>query len=227
MGLLSSKDRSFSIKNDEKLLFKIITLDKIMRCMSKAQKYQECAQKKGGVLLSTTITTKKLKWQCQEGHIFWMTANGVYRRGKWCKKCGNSNGERNIRYTLREFGITFDQEHRIDMIPSRRYDFYFEYKGRKFLIEFDGEQHFQYVRKYHRYKYKFYESQVIDRIKTYAAWNSGMTIIRIDYTQADNVRNHIIMAVNSPQVVYLSDPHLYGYIINVNITPEELRLFLG
>lgn len=191
--------------------------------LSKLTKYQTIAQQRGGVLISTTITNRKLKWQCNEGHVFWLTTNKVHRRGQWCKTCGSSIGEREIRSILREYGIPFIQEHVLAMLPYRRYDFYFQYNNRHFLVEFDGEQHFHYVRKYHKTKANFNECQTIDRIKTYAAWNSGMTIIRIDYTQRENIRNHIITAVNSPNLVYLSSPEMYNYITKINITPEQLQ----
>ena len=186
-------------------------------------KYQTVAQQKGGILISTNITNKKLKWQCNEGHVFWLTTNKVHRKGQWCKTCGSSIGEREIRLILREYGVVFTQEYVLPMIPYRRYDFYFCYNNRHYLIEFDGEQHFSYVRKYHKTKANFIEGQLIDRVKTYAAWNSGMTIIRIDYTQRDNIRHHIITAVHSPNLVYLSSPAMYTYISNINITQEELQ----
>lgn len=197
-----------------------------MDASNKLTKYQDAAIKRGGRLLSTTIAKRKLQWQCNEGHIFWLTGHKVHRKGKWCEVCGSSIGERNIRAILKEFNIPFTQQYQIQMIPTRMYDFYFEYQGRKFLIEFDGEQHFSFVRKYHKTKAKFNESQVIDRVKTYAAWNSNITIIRIDYTQINNIKHHIISAVNSPNIVYLSDPNLYKYISDVNITSDQFQQYL-
>jgi len=198
-----------------------------MNKSTKLVKYQTVAQQKGGRLLSTSISTRKLKWQCNEGHIFWLTAYKVHRRGQWCKECGSSIGERNIRDILKGYGISFIQQYQIKMLPSRKYDFYFEYNGRKFLIEFDGEQHFHYVRKYHKNKIKFIESQIIDRIKTYAAWNSGMTIIRIDYTQIENIKQHLLNGISSTNMVYLSTPELYKYITDVNIMPQHMSRFMN
>lgn len=105
--------------------------------MDELIKYQNVAKKKGGVLLSNNITKRKLKWQCSDGHIFWLTTNKVYRRGQWRKECGSSNGERIIRSLLQEYRIPFSQQYRLPMLPNRMYDFYFEYNGRKYLIEFE------------------------------------------------------------------------------------------
>lgn len=59
-----------------------------------------------------------------------------------------SNGEFAIAKTLQYLGITFQTEYLI-VIKSKsgkkrrcRSDFYFEYKGEKFIIEFNGYQHF-------------------------------------------------------------------------------------
>ena len=113
------------------------------------------------------------------------------------------------------------------MISNRRYDFYFEYNNRHYLVEFDGEQHFHYVRKYHKSKGKFNECQIVDRIKTYSAWKSNMTIIRIDYTQnAEHIRYHLINGINSLNMVYLSNPELYRYITDLNITNQQLLHYL-
>ena len=194
--------------------------------MDKLTKYQNVAIQKGGQLLSTSVPNgRKLQWKCNEGHTFWLTSYKVHRRGKWCEKCGSSIGERDIRKVLREFNLSFIPQCRLLLLPNRRYDFYFEYNERKFLVEFDGEQHFRYVRKYHKTKAKFDESQLIDRIKTYAAWNSGCYLIRIDYTQLEHVRHHIITAVNSNIIVYMSNPELYRYITNINITPAQIQQY--
>lgn len=194
---------------------------------NKLLKYQNVAIKKGGRLLSTSIHSdkRKLKWQCNEGHIFLMTIYKVHRRGQWCKTCGSSIGERSIRMILKEFNLKFESQFIISLLPTRKYDFYFEYNNNKYLIEFDGLQHFEFVRKYHKTKAKFIESQIIDRIKTYIAWKSGFKIIRIDYMQHENIKSHIITALNSNSLVYFSNPILYKYITDINITGDQLQQY--
>jgi hypothetical protein len=195
--------------------------------MDNLTKYQKVAIQKGGQLLSTSVSNgRRLKWKCDEGHVFLLTPYKVYRRGQWCKQCGNSIGERHIRKVLKEFNIPFTPEYRLPNLPNRRYDFYFEYNGRKYLVEFDGEQHFRFVRKYHKTKSKFNESQVIDRIKTYVSCNSGCYLIRIDYTQLEHIRHHLITAINSNYMVYLSNPQAYEYITNVNITLQQFQQYV-
>ena len=194
--------------------------------MSTLVKYQQVAIQKGGLLLSTSVSRSKLQWQCRDGHIFWLTFYKVNRSGKWCPTCGASIGERDIRAVLQEFNIPFLQQAILPILPRRKYDFYFEYDNRKFLVEFDGEQHFRYVRKYHKTKGKFFEAQIVDRVKTWASLNSQCHMIRIDYTQRDNTKYHITMAVNMRCNLYLSDPILYKYISDINVTSEQLRQYI-
>ena len=191
--------------------------------MDSLTKYQNVAIQKGGILVSTSIPkNKKLQWQCNEGHTFWLTTNKVHRRGKWCMECGSSIGEREIRKVLQEFKIPFNVQYRLKILPNRKYDFCFEYQGIKYLVEFDGEQHFRFVKKYHKTKAKFNEAQTIDRVKTYAAWSSGYRLIRIDYRQLQHIRYHIIAAINSSYIVYFSDPEIYKYITEININIEQI-----
>ena len=54
--------------------------------LTKIKKY---AVKKNGKCLSKTyeIITKKLKWECAEGHIWYATAASIIHRNSWCPKC--------------------------------------------------------------------------------------------------------------------------------------------
>lgn len=195
--------------------------------MSQLTKFQQAAINRGGELLSTsTNSRKKLQWRCQEGHIFNLTGYKVHRRGKWCPQCGCSIGERKIREFLREFNIPFYPQFKLTSLPSRKYDFYFQYNGQHYLVEYDGEQHFRFVRKYHRIKSRFVESQIVDRIKSYYAIASGYHLIRIDYTQTEHVRHHMIMAIQSNYMFYMSNPEMYRYITHGEITPEDFQKYM-
>lgn len=181
------------------------------------------ATRHNGKLLSTK--GKKYQWQCREGHTFYLTPYKVYRRGKWCPQCGASIGERDIRQFFREYNVPFIPQFRLPMIPSRKYDFYFEWNGRKYLVEFDGEQHFRFVKKYHRVKARFIEAQIIDRVKTWAAWNSSYHLIRIDYIQACYIQHHMVMALRVNYAIYFSTPDMYRYITESAVTPEQFQKY--
>lgn len=191
------------------------------------EKCNEAAAARGGKIISSKVNTnRKLKWQCQEGHIFHLTYWRVYRFGKWCPECGSSIGEREIRKFFQTNNIKFIPQYTIPNLPYRRYDFYFEWKEKKYLVEYDGQQHFYFVKKFHHTVSKFTESKIIDRIKTYAACKAGYNIIRIDYNQLSNVTDHLIKAVTSNYQIYLSTPELYQYLYQEEITVAQLTKFI-
>ncbi|WP_439889615.1 hypothetical protein ACS7SF_09825 [Ralstonia sp. 25C] len=67
------------------------------RCAVKArtrtiEQMQELACSRGGRCLSTTYSGAhgKLEWACSRGHVWWATANSVWR-GHWCPVCAREN----------------------------------------------------------------------------------------------------------------------------------------
>lgn len=54
---------------------------------------RKLAQSLGGKLLSKIYinSKEKLKWQCEEGHIFYKSYSHVAHRGQWCSQCRKSN----------------------------------------------------------------------------------------------------------------------------------------
>lgn len=196
-------------------------IDLVFNFAFKMQKAQQAAQKRGGIILQYS-TGRKCLWKCKEGHTFWLTVHKVHRRGQWCKQCGSSIGERLVRDVLNWYQIPFQSQFTISTLPGRKYDFYFEWNAKKYLVEYDGEQHFHYVRKYHRGKGKLTQSRIVDRVKTYLAVQSGYCIIRIDYTQRDYIQWHLVYAVNLGWPVYYSTPTMYKYISEIPLKWEQL-----
>ena len=183
----------------------------------------ELAQRKGGHLVAFKNKGKST-WRCGEGHTFAITIGRV-KRGRWCPTCGSSVGERRIREFFRAYQIPFIPQAVIPVLPTRRYDYYFEWNGKRYIVEFDGEQHFRFVRKYHKAKGNFYQAQAIDRVKTYIGLQSGCHVIRVDYTQRETVAWHIVTAVNLDSPLYLSNFELYSYIIKTPVTYSELQQY--
>jgi hypothetical protein len=182
------------------------------------------ARKRGGKIIQYKSNRKSL-WQCKEGHQFWLTLHKVHRRGQWCKKCGHSIGERIIRDVFNYYQIFFQPQVSLPGLPRRTYDYYFESNGHRYLLEYDGQQHFHYVRKYHRKPGAFKEGQLIDRVKTYWAVQLGFQVIRIDYTQRDWIAAHLINAVNLNWPVYYSAPQLYQYITGISLTYNQVEKY--
>lgn len=75
--------------------------------------------------------------------------------------------------------MEYNREESIENLPTRRFDFYL--KKYKILIEYDGEQHFKFVKQFHDTEEGFVKSQEIDVVKTVGALKAGYKLIRLDH----------------------------------------------
>lgn len=62
-------------------------------------------------------------------------------------------------------------------------DMYFDFAiiQRRLLIEYDGEQHFRYVERFHKTKEVFQNARQRDKIKEELAHQNGYDVVRFDY----------------------------------------------
>ena len=89
----------------------------------------------------------KVKITCPEHGEFWQKPNN-HLNGKSCPLCSESHGEREIRKLLDKYGIRYEREKTFDDLNGigggqLRFDFYLP--DHNMCIEFDGEQHRQYI----------------------------------------------------------------------------------
>ena len=123
---------------------------------------QELASVFGGWCLSAIYinTSTKLEWKCKKGHIFKKCATKV-KEGQWCNICSKGFGER----ITREF---FQQLFECKFI-SIRPDYLKYINGRNLELdgfcaalnlawEYNGEQHYRFVKGIHK-TYKDFEKQ--------------------------------------------------------------------
>lgn len=69
---------------------------------------------------------------------------------------------------------------------------------------------------------EFHLKQNYDRLKTRVAIDFGYKLIRIDYTQIGNIKDHLLRALNDLNTIYLSTPMKYLFLYE-NI-PSDLVL---
>ena len=134
--------------------------------------------------------------------------------GTGCPHCNRSKGELQCIFTFEKYGITYREQFNIENTNGRRFDFIFSYNNRQFLLEYDGLQHFSPHYRWYREEGAFEKARERDIVKTKDALSNNYTLIRIDYTQLNNVESHIINGINSTTQLYLSDPVLYSWIID-------------
>lgn len=135
--------------------------------------------------------------------------------GSWCPYCLRSKGEEKVIKVLALLQIQAISQYCHPNITNLRYDFFFEHQGRRYLIEFDGLQHFMFSEFFHRTQDKFIESQIRDRIKTQVAMMTDYTLIRIDYSEIENIESFIRSTLDSGMTGFVAtNGSLYNYIIN-------------
>lgn len=163
------------------------------------------------------VNDYKINIMCPNEHIWNTRPNDIIWNDYRCPYCPRteSNGETNVRLYLESQGISFYQEFRIENHPDlegKRFDFYFIYNEQRYLIEFDGRQHFEFVEYFHETYDNFILGQNSDKIKTQIPLSLGYKIIRIDYTQEKSVDRYIMEALESGQALSLSNEEMYSYL---------------
>lgn len=112
--------------------------------------------------------------------------------GKGCPRCNDSKGERKISLFLTKNNIKFIREYRLSNYKYK-YDFYLPELN--MLIEYDGEQHFKPMRFVENNNDRLKYIQRNDEIKNELARNNGYILLRIKYTDYDNVEQIVIKTI--------------------------------
>ena len=111
-----------------------------------------------------------------------------------------------------------------ESIPNRPYDFWFVYNEVPWIIEYDGEQHFEEVDFFHRTDTAFEDKKQIDIIKTFVVCNTGYNVIRIDHLniKEKDIRFHILEALKLNKTIYYSNDAMYNWLINGSVNSNFL-----
>lgn len=122
----------------------------------------------------------------------------AHLNGQGCPECANekraavaeSGGERAIANWFDRHNIAFERQKTFDGCRNQfalRYDFYVP--SLNLLVEFDGQQHFEFVKRFHQTRERFDESQKRDQIKTEYAFNNGIELLRIKFSDEKNIED--------------------------------------
>ena len=130
-----------------------------------------------------------------------------------CPGCKFSKGELECHRILKELNIDFQPQFTFDEHPKKGYDLHFRYNEYDYLLEFDGIQHFNYVKIFHHDGKDLKKQQDTDCFYSHLALSKGYRLIRIDYTQINQIRDHLEEAFQSSSDVYFSTPDIYEHIL--------------
>lgn len=139
----------------------------------------------------------KLEIVCKLHGSFWQTPHThLYRDKSGCPKCKLSKGEQKIIAYLDANQVKYVTQKSFDDCrnPKTNYklkfDFYIPEKN--FLIEYDGKQHYMFGNKMGNYittKKDMDDTQYRDVIKTNYASNHNIPLLRIKYTELNDIDN--------------------------------------
>lgn len=124
--------------------------------------------------------------------IFKMRPNN-FQQGQRCPYCSESKGEKYIEDFLILNNIKYEKEKRFKDCKYKRtlpFDFYLE--DYNLCIEYDGKQHFE--KSY--YGESFEDQQIRDNIKTEYCKKNKIELLRIPYTEFNNIDEQILLMIN-------------------------------
>lgn len=138
-----------------------------------------------GKLIAISPTNER-KWRC----VVWkckcdcgnecnVTSHELKNGNTQSCGCINSKGEQKIINLLQENQISYQKEKNFSELPFLRFDFYVE---NKYIIEFDGIQHFQTKNNYWDTEEHLQKTQNNDKIKNQWCKENNIPLIRIPYT---------------------------------------------
>lgn len=166
-------------------------------CLIKEAREKELTGQIFGYLQVLYRTNKKDKnncyfWHCRclrDGNECDVITSNLIRGHTRSCGCLKSIGEGNIQQILQSNNIKFEKEKAFFDLKSEnngyyRYDFYLPDYNR--LIEFDGIQHFQPGGYFGRPE-QFEKTQQSDKIKNEYALSHNIDLVRIPYTEKDNL----------------------------------------
>lgn len=149
------------------------------------KKVQNNAKKRGGKCISNEYLGKdeKLKFECNNGHTFWMTPNNI-NKGQWCPECSWYFMEHKTRYTLEKLlKCEFNPNGKV--IKPYILDGYAELEcGKKIAFEYHGEQHYEFNDFFHVTKEAFEQRKKDDKMKEKLCLEQNIQLIIVPYYSA-------------------------------------------
>ena len=155
------------------------------------------AKENKGYCLSKTYkgNRHKLVWKCFYGHTWPASLNSVKDSHTWCPKCNIYMGEEITRYI---FNILFEEKfekNKPKWLNNLELDGYCEKLNLAF--EYDGQQHYKFIKYFHKTIEKFKNLLKTDRLKNKLCQDNGITLIRIPFwVEFGNIKDYIINKCN-------------------------------
>jgi hypothetical protein len=154
------------------------------------------AKTRGGDCLSEKYIPKaKLLWQCSQGHT-WEAKYHSLKRGDWCPECNNSRyfNEDKCRYILEDLLNVKFNKNRTALDSKLELDGY--NSKFKLAFEYNGQQHYEPIKRFHNSKKVFQEQFYRDQYKINECKEKGIRLIIIPYNESKTDDNLIDFIIN-------------------------------
>lgn len=155
----------------------------------------------------------RMKLRCTTCQCTWTDTIRIHiLDGKRCPHCNNhqSKGEVRCAEILRKMKIVFEPQVRWVENKHYSFDFGFSIGEQKYVLEFDGMQHFRRAPGFHKTQENFNAQVHRDIVKNRLALRNGYRVIRLAYKAYNSVEYHLQQALNSSKSTpYFSHPTLY------------------
>ena len=123
------------------------------------------------------------------------TWNNIRNKRFSCKYCKMTSGELEVALILDSMNINFEYQYTFKDCKDKQllpFDFYFVLNNIKYIIEYDGRQHFMEIFGEEENKKSIFETTKIhDSIKNNYCNNNGIKLLRIKY-DTENIKQQII-----------------------------------
>jgi len=149
------------------------------------------------ILDEYTDSRNRIKVRCNKCDYIWQpVSRRLLQRG--CPKCNFSKGELLISNILKELNLNFKEQYIFEGLKTENngtpiFDFviFDYYNDIKYIIEYDGEQHFKAVRRWGGIE-RLNKQKEIDEFKNNYCRDNNMKMIRIPYTELKNINKEYI-----------------------------------
>ena len=157
------------------------------RCRKTFDDVKQVFTDRGYTLLSTVYKDNKipLDYRCPEGHLGKIRFNS-FSRGHGCAKCSQSRSEKLTREIFERIMSVEFPTVRPDFLKNHKTDRNLELDGYnenlKLAFEYNGKQHYKFLKYFHERKEDFKIQREHDEFKYKKCLELGITLISIPYT---------------------------------------------
>ena len=153
------------------------------------------------VMSEYTVSSGYVKCRCLKDGYEWESKAYHLLAGHGCSKCKSSEGEKEIARVLRNNDIEYVIQHRFEDCRHKRplpFDFYLPEHNS--VIEYDGVQHFKPIDFFGGEEMFEYRVKM-DEIKNNYCKAKGIEMLRIPYTENENIENMIMDFIENKKKV--------------------------